>query len=130
MRKLKGLDFIPVTVVSPRMSENGWAFASIDDFPGADKDPLYDAKYLKDIYFRADPHYAGRFTVPVLWDKKQQTIVNNESSEIIRMFNTAFNDQLPADKAALDFYPEHLRKKIDELNTWVYDDINSELASA
>ena len=67
----------------------------------------------------------SRFTVPVLWDKQKKTIVNNESSEIIRMFNTAFNDQLPADKAKVDLYPEPLRKEIDELNEWVYDTVNS-----
>ena len=61
----------------------------------------------------------------MLWDKKTETIVNNESSEIIRMFNTAFNDQLPADKAALDLYPEALRREIDEVNEWVYDTVNS-----
>jgi glutathionyl-hydroquinone reductase len=63
--------------------------------------------------------------VPVLWDKKTETVVNNESSEIIRIFNTAFNDMIPDDKAALDLYPEHLRKEIDEVNEWVYDKINS-----
>ncbi len=62
----------------------------------------------------------------MLWDKKEGTIVNNESSEIIRMFNTAFNDEIPADKAALDIYPEALRKEIDEVNEWVYDTVNSE----
>ena len=73
----------------------------------------------------SDRTSARRFTVPVLWDKQKKTIVNNESSEIIRMFNTAFNDQLPADKAKLDLYPEPLRKEIDELNEWVYDTVNS-----
>ena len=63
--------------------------------------------------------------MPVLWDKKNETIVNNESSEIIRMFNTEFNDQLPADKAKIDLYPQHLRKEIDEINDWVYDTVNS-----
>lgn len=67
----------------------------------------------------------GRFTVPVLWDKKQQTIVNNESSEIIRIFNTEFNDIIPADKAKIDIYPEELRGEIDSVNEWVYNDINS-----
>jgi putative glutathione S-transferase len=71
--------------------------------------------------------FATRFTVPVLWDKKTHTIVNNESSEIIRIFNSAFNDLLPKDKADLDFYPLEHRAEIDELNGWVYDDINSEL---
>ena len=68
---------------------------------------------------------AYSFTVPVLWDKKNETIVNNESSEIIRMFNTEFNDQLPADKAKIDLYPQHLRQEIDEINDWVYDTVNS-----
>ena len=66
-----------------------------------------------------------RFTVPVLWDKKNHTIVNNESSEIIRIFNTAFNDIIPADKAAIDLYPQAHRAAIDELNEWVYDTVNS-----
>ena len=69
--------------------------------------------------------HLNRFTVPVLWDTKHETIVNNESSEIIRIFNTAFNHLLPADKAALDLYPEELRSQIDELNGWVYDTVNS-----
>jgi len=68
---------------------------------------------------------ASRFTVPVLWDKKTQTIVNNESSEIIRMFNTAFNDFLSPAQASLNFYPEKLRAEIDELNEWTYPNINS-----
>lgn len=66
-----------------------------------------------------------RFTVPVLWDKKLQTIVNNESSEIIRMFNAAFNEFIPAEKAALDFYPQELRTEIDAVNEWIYPNINS-----
>ena len=73
----------------------------------------------------SDATFARRFTVPVLWDKQKKTIVNNESSEIIRMFNTEFNDQLPADKAKIDLYPQHLRKEIDEINDWVYDTVNS-----
>ncbi|KZT69202.1 glutathione S-transferase [Daedalea quercina L-15889] len=122
MRQLKGLeDFIPITVLSPRLDELGWPFANIDPFPGAEVDPLYSADHLKDIYLRVTPDYEGRFTVPVLYDKKTETIVNNESSEIIRIFNSAFNHLLPADKAKFDLYPEHLRKEIDELNTWVYD---------
>ncbi|KAI0050359.1 glutathione S-transferase [Auriscalpium vulgare] len=126
MRKLKGLDdFIGVTVVSPHMGQHGWPFASVDAFPDANEDPLYGAEHVKDLYLRADPDYAGRFTVPVLWDKKQHTIVNNESSEIIRMLNTEFNDLVDKEHAALDFYPEDLRKEIDEVNGWVYDTINN-----
>lgn len=71
--------------------------------------------------------YPHRFTVPILWDKKHHTIVNNESSEIIRMFNTAFNDFIAPDKAALDYYPESLRTEIDSLNEWIYPNINSKL---
>jgi len=126
VRKLKGLEeIIPVTVVSPRLGSNGWPFGNVDEFPGAEADPLFNSSYIKDLYLRADPEYASRFTVPVLWDKKLNTVVNNESAEIIRMFNTEFNDILPADKAALDLYPEPHRAEIDALNEWVYSDINN-----
>ena len=108
------------------MGSDGWPFASVDPFPAADVDPLNEAQHVKDIYLKVQPNYEGRFTVPVLWDKKKQTIVNNESSEIIRMFNTEFNHLLPKDKAELDLYPESLRKEIDEVNDWVYDTVNSE----
>lgn len=107
------------------MGSDGWPFANADPFPGADTDPLNNASHVKDIYLKAQPDFGGRFTVPVLWDKKKGTIVNNESSEIIRMFNSVFNHLLPADKAKLDFYPEPLRKEIDEVNDWVYDTVNS-----
>ncbi|KAG8949806.1 S-glutathionyl-(chloro)hydroquinone reductase [Tulasnella sp. 419] len=126
MRKLKGLeDFIDVSIVSPRMGSLGWPFKKADDYPGANDDPLYGSNHIRDLYFKANPEYGGRFTVPVLWDKELQTIVNNESSEIIRILNTAFNDQIPADKAALDFYPQELRGEIDALNEWVYDTVNN-----
>ncbi|KAH6917925.1 glutathione S-transferase [Coprinopsis sp. MPI-PUGE-AT-0042] len=126
LRKLKGLDdIIPVTVVSPRMGSNGWPFASADTFPGADNDPLYQSQHVKDLYLKADPSYSGRFTVPVLWDRKHETIVNNESSEIIRIFNTAFNELIPDEKAKLDLYPDNLRSEIDPLNDWVYHGINN-----
>ncbi|KAJ6570978.1 glutathione S-transferase [Mycena vulgaris] len=126
VRKLKGLeDIIPLTVVSPRLGTNGWPFGNIDEFPGAEADPLFNSSYIKDLYLRADSEYASRFTVPVLWDKKLNTVVNNESSEIIRMFNTEFNDLIPADKAALDLYPAAHRAEIDALNEWVYSDINN-----
>ncbi|THH06032.1 hypothetical protein EW145_g4371 [Phellinidium pouzarii] len=113
------------TVVSPRMGENGWPFANVDPFPAAGVDPVNHAEHVKDLYLKADPNYNGRFTVPVLWDKKHQTIVNNESSEIIRVLNTAFNGMIPEDKAAIDIYPEHHRAEIDGINEWVYDDINN-----
>lgn len=73
----------------------------------------------------ADPQYSGRFTVPMLWDKKTNTIVNNESSEIIRMLNTEFNSLLPEKYASVDLYPEDLRSQIDEHNAWIYDNINN-----
>jgi len=136
------ITFKAVTFVSPRVDVHGWPFASVDQFPGAEADPLYNSEHIKDLYFRADPNYSARyaspiipvcieiycsrrFSVPVLWDKKNSTIVNNESSEIIRIFNTGFNDLLPPDKAMLDFYPENLQTEIDELNEWIYADINS-----
>jgi len=126
------------------MGSQGWPFANIDSFPGATADTLNKANHIKDLYLKALPDYDAklvssvillclininhtcRFTVPVLWDKKFNTIVNNESSEIIRMFNTAFNHLIPADKAAIDLYPEELRSEIDELNEWIYPNINSE----
>ncbi|KAK7435223.1 S-glutathionyl-(chloro)hydroquinone reductase [Stygiomarasmius scandens] len=127
VRKLKGLeDFISVSVASPRKDDDGWPFATVDgDFPGTEADPLYNYGHTKDLYIRADPNFSGRYTVPILWDKKLHTIVNNESSEIIRIFNSAFNDLLPSEYAKVDLYPEHLRKEIDEINDWVYTDINN-----
>ncbi|KDR80201.1 hypothetical protein GALMADRAFT_62390 [Galerina marginata CBS 339.88] len=126
VRKLKGLDtIIPVTVVSPRMGPHGWPFAQVDPFPAAGEDPIYKSEHVKDLYIKADPTYGGRFTVPVLWDKKLHTIVNNESSEIIRIFNTAFNEFIPEEKAGLNFYPENLRPEIDALNEWIYPNINN-----
>ncbi|KAJ7638398.1 glutathione S-transferase [Roridomyces roridus] len=126
VRKLKGLDdILPVTIVSPRMGSNGWPFKKSDAFPGAEADPLFDSAHIKDLYLKANPEYEGRFTVPIIWDKANNTIVNNESSEIIRMLNTAFNDMIPADKAALDLYPADLRAEIDEINDWVYPQINN-----
>ncbi|KAI0316226.1 glutathione S-transferase [Amylostereum chailletii] len=126
MRKLKGLEsFIDVTVVSPHMGPQGWPFASVDSFPGADVDPLHASAHVKDLYLRADASYAGRFTVPVLWDKALHTIVNNESSEIIRMFNSAFNGLLEGEHRERNYYPEDLRAEIDAVNAWVYDDINN-----
>ncbi|KAI0641501.1 glutathione S-transferase [Trametes meyenii] len=114
-----------VTVVSPRMGQNGWPFGDVDPFPGAEPDPLYQSQHVKDLYYRAKPDYESRFSVPVLWDKKTSTVVNNESSEIIRIFNSAFNELLPNDKAAVDLYLEPLRKEIDELNEWVYETVNN-----
>lgn len=112
-RTLKSLeDYIDVTIVDPVMLENGWEL----------EDPLYGFSYLYQLYLKADASYEGRVTVPVLWDKKTQTIVSNESAEIIRMFNTAFN-HLTGN--ALDYYPESLRETIDALNERIYQAINN-----
>lgn len=110
------------------MDPKGWRFKADDeDVPGATDEPNYHFNRLSELYFKAEPNYEGRFTVPVLWDKKTETIVNNESSEIIRIFNTAFNDfkELSAEEKQLDIYPQKYRKEIDEINDWVYDTINS-----
>jgi glutathionyl-hydroquinone reductase len=108
---------------------DSWRFVTADEklpFDDVTPDPLHpEFKRLKELYYRADPEYSGRFTVPVLWDKKTETIVNNESSEIIRMLYTEFDHLLPKEKKTLDLYPEELREKIDEANAWVYDDINN-----
>ena len=120
-RALKGLqDHIDVSVVHPDMLAEGWTFAQ--DFPGATGDHLFGSRFLRDIYLKADPQVSTRVTVPVLWDKATGTIVSNESAEIIRMFNAAFNG-ITGDRQ--DFYPEDLRAPIDTINTRVYSDINN-----
>ncbi|KSV69189.1 glutathione S-transferase [Sinorhizobium sp. GW3] len=119
-RKLKKLeDLISVSVVDPLMLTQGWEFKDGGIGTG---DHLFGSKALWQVYTRADANYSGRVTVPVLWDKKQNTIVSNESSEIIRMFNSAF-DGLTG--STLDFYPEELRGEIDAMNTDVYNDVNN-----
>lgn len=125
-RKLKGLeDIISVTVVSPHMGTHGWPFGDVDQFPGAEPDPIQGAQHMKDIYLKVEPEYDGRFTVPALFDKKTSKIVNNESAEILRIFNTAFNELIPAEKAALDAYPEPLRKDIESSHEWIYATVNN-----
>ncbi|SPF79686.1 glutathione S-transferase family protein [Pseudoprimorskyibacter insulae] len=120
-RALKGLeDHITVSVVHPDMLTDGWTFA--DDFDGATGDTLYGKKFLRDIYLKADPGISGRVTVPILWDKQRETIVSNESSEIIRMFNSAF-DGITGNTA--DYWPEALRDQIEAINTRIYDTVNN-----
>lgn len=120
VRALKKLEtLIPISVVHWRMLEEGWTFAA---GPGVVADPVHGARYLHEVYTAADPSYSGRVTVPVLWDKATGTIVSNESSEIIRMFTSAF-DGLGA--APLDLYPEALRPEIDAVNTRIYDTLNN-----
>ena len=119
-RKLKGLeDMIPVSVVHWYMVENGWTFADGD---GVIFDPIHDADYMYQVYQAADASYTGRVTVPVLWDKEKQTIVSNESADIIRMLNSAF-DGIGATEG--DYYPEPLREEIDEINARVYSTVNN-----
>ena len=123
-RKLKKLDgAISVSIVDHFMGEKGWRFG---DVPGAIPDSVNNKQYMYEIYAQADPSYSGRVTVPVLWDKKQGTIVSNESSEIIRMFNTAF-DGLGGEvgNPTVDFYPVALRERIDEINAVIYDTVNN-----
>jgi glutathionyl-hydroquinone reductase len=119
-RKLKGLeDMISLSVVHWLMLENGWTFA---DGPAVVPDPLHGARFLHEIYTRAEPHYTGRVIVPVLWDKATDTIVSNESSEIIRMFNSAFDE---TGAAPGNFYPENLRLGIDGWNARIYATVNN-----
>ncbi|WP_424932170.1 glutathione S-transferase family protein [Amaricoccus macauensis] len=121
MRALKGLeDHISVDVVHPYMGKDGWTFET--DSEGATGDRLLDKSFLREIYVAADPKASTRVTVPVLWDKKRQTIVSNESAEIIRMLNSAF-DEISGNHE--DFYPEELRSEIDSVNDRVYDTVNN-----
>ena len=120
-RQLKDLtDHIGVSAVHPDMLGDGWSFAP--DFDGATGDRLYDLPFARDIYTKADPKFTGRVTVPILWDKKQETIVSNESSEIIRMFNSAF-DGLTGNSD--DYWPEELREEIAPVNQRIYDTLNN-----
>ncbi|KAI0676273.1 glutathione S-transferase [Trametes maxima] len=131
VHQIKGLeDIVGLTVLSPRYGEHGWPFAVADPYPGAEPDPIHNSKYIKDLYLRADPNYAGSFSVPLLWDKKFDTAVNNESADIIRILNTAFNEFLPAEKAAIDFYPHVHRAEIDEVNSWVQETVNKGVYAA
>jgi putative glutathione S-transferase len=118
-RKLKRLDeVVSLSTVAPLMGNEGWVF---DEREGS-SDPVNRAQKLADIYLLADPRYSGRVTVPVLWDRERRTIVNNESAEIIRMFNAAF-DAFTGVKT--DFYPAELRQEIDRINDLVYENINN-----
>lgn len=119
-RALKGLEkIISVSVVHPLMPSESWVFG---EYPGATEDHVNHATYMYENYLKADANFNGLVTVPVLWDKQRETIVNNESSEIIRMLNSAFDVYGNAD---IDFYPEALRKEIDAINEIVYDDVNN-----
>jgi len=119
-RALKGLqDMISLSIVHWRMLEHGWTF---EPAPGVMPDPIHKAAYLYQVYVAADPAYSGRVTTPVLWDRKRATIVNNESAEIIRMFNSAFDG---VGARAGDYYPPALRDEIDALNARIYQTVNN-----
>lgn len=120
-RALKGLqDHIDVSVVHPDMLSEGWEFRT--DFSGATGDRLYGLPYARDIYLKADPEISGRVTVPILWDTERETIVSNESAEIIRMFNSAFDG---ITDNTLDFWPKDLRAEIEPVNERIYDTVNN-----
>ncbi|TVY53286.1 Glutathione S-transferase omega-like 2 [Lachnellula cervina] len=130
VRQLKGLqDIIPYTGVHWHMQQKGWRFATPGetDAPGENvgPDPVKGFEYLRDIYFGVDPEYKGRFTVPTLYDVKSGRIVSNESSEIIRMFYTEFDDLIDEKYKKVDLYPAALQKEIEETNAWTYDTINN-----
>src|SRR4051812_21424461 len=120
MRRLKGLENdVSLSVVHWHMRERGWTFAA---GPGVIGDPIHGAETLSQVYVAAEAHYTGRVTVPVLWDKAQGTIVSNESAEITRMFNSAFDG---VGAAPGDYYPAHLRAEIDAINARVYAEVNN-----
>ena len=120
-RALKGLEaHISISAVHPDMLSEGWTFET--DAHGATGDTLYELPFARDIYLKADPQISGRVTVPILWDKERQTIVSNESSEIIRMLNSAF-DGLTGNSD--DYWPEPLRSEIEEVNARIYDTLNN-----
>uniref|UniRef100_B8HTE3 Putative glutathione S-transferase n=1 Tax=Cyanothece sp. (strain PCC 7425 / ATCC 29141) TaxID=395961 RepID=B8HTE3_CYAP4 len=120
LRKLKGLEtVISVSIVDPYMGDEGWFFS---EAPGSIPDRVNHTQYLREIYLKVDPHYTGRVTVPVLWDKHRQTIVNNESREIMRMLDTEF-DSLA--RQPVSFYPAALQPQIDETITALYQPINN-----
>ena len=126
---------IPVSVVRayPKGDENGWPGWQFppngDEYPGATVDQLFNSKYLHEIYFKDDPEYKGRYSVPLLWDTETNAIVNNESIEIMKNLGTAFDgllrEQGKTKQAEMNFYPEHLREKIDEICEWMQRDLNT-----
>lgn len=119
-RSILGLqDAIDISVVHPVNLENGWEFA---DYPSATGDKINAARYLYEVYARSEPNYSGKVTVPVLWDLETSAIVNNESSDVMRMIGDAFRPVAPN---WIDFYPEDLRSSIDELNDFIYVNINN-----
>ncbi|EXJ79091.1 glutathione S-transferase [Capronia epimyces CBS 606.96] len=132
VRHLKGLtELIDVSVVKPYPKGDetgwpGWQFPKTnDEYAGATVDRLFGSKCMHEVYFKADPEYKGRYSVPVLWDRETGTIVNNESAELLRDLQTAFNPLLPAEDARVTLYPEHLRQQIDEVSEWMQRELNT-----
>lgn len=119
-RKLKGLEeVVSVSIVEPALTDQGWRFGT---YPGATPDEVNGVTYMHELYTRADPHYSGRATVPVLWDKQRRTMVNNESADILRIFNSGFGALA---KGAIDLYPADLAADIDVLNARIYPRLNN-----
>ncbi|KAH7247929.1 hypothetical protein NW759_004124 [Fusarium solani] len=134
VRSLKRLeDIVDLYINSLSMGKDGWFFTDDPEsvkYGVLPKDPLYGFSTIKELYLKANPNYKGRYTVPVLWDKKTHTMVSNESSEIIRMLYTEFDHLLPEEDREVNrpgggFYPENLRKEIDEINDWIYHTVNN-----
>ncbi|KAJ4003931.1 hypothetical protein NW752_012069 [Fusarium irregulare] len=134
VRHIKGLEsIIDISIVKPYPKGDdkgwpGWQFpSSPDEYEGATEDQLFKSKYLHEVYFKDDPDYKGRYSVPVLWDKKLNRMVNNESAELLRWLPTAFDSILDSNAPGrdIDLYPESLRSTIDEINVWMQRDLNS-----
>ncbi|KAI4596824.1 hypothetical protein KJ359_005167 [Pestalotiopsis sp. 9143b] len=137
VRHLKGLqEKIPISIVKPYPKGDdkgwpGWQFPGAqgpdDVYEGATEDKLFGSKYLHEVYFKADADYKGRYSVPLLWDTKENTAINNESHELLRWLPTAFNNILPegSPERKLTLYPEHLRPAIDEIGEWMQRDLNT-----
>ncbi|KAF2128499.1 hypothetical protein P153DRAFT_367625 [Dothidotthia symphoricarpi CBS 119687] len=128
VRALKGLgEIIQLVEVDARDPTHGWYFSG---HTGPERDPIYGVRWLRELYLKADPQYTGRVSVPLLWDKKHGTVVNNESGDIMRILSVAFDHLLPpekreANKGAAALVPQQLRPEIDILNRWVYDTVNN-----
>ena len=128
LKQLNKYADIDVSVVKPYpKGDEGWRFNVKGEpaYEGATEDPLYGARFLSELYFKADPNYKGKYTVPVLWDKKLETIVNTESHELLRDLSTAFNTLLPEPLASLTLYPEQHRATIDRIEKWMQSDLNT-----
>jgi putative glutathione S-transferase len=128
VRHLKQLtDIISLSVVKPYPKDGGgWRFpSSNEEYPGATVDHLFGSKFLSEVYFKDDKEYKGKYSVPLLWDKKQGRIVNNESAEMLRWLPDAFNGLLEPSIKEIELYPEVLREEIDEYTPWIQSLINS-----